>query len=164
MSILMVLTSNDRLGGTGKKTGLWLEEFATPYYIFRDEGVKVVLASPKGGRPPVKSLKHRRIRQGAFSRTKRPCTHSRIPHSFRRYGRTITVRFSTQADTVRSGTSRRMLTRSRSLKHSSRLTSRWAPFAMDRQHFATRKAPMEHLSFKEKQSQAFRTRKRRRWA
>jgi putative intracellular protease/amidase len=53
MSILMVLTSNDRLGDTGKKTGLWLEEFATPYYIFRDEGVKVVLASPKGGRPPV---------------------------------------------------------------------------------------------------------------
>jgi putative intracellular protease/amidase len=53
MSILMVLTSNDRLGDTGKKTGLWLEEFTTPYYIFRDEGVKVVLASPKGGRPPI---------------------------------------------------------------------------------------------------------------
>lgn len=40
MSILMVLTSHDRLGDTGKPTGLWLEEFATPYYIFRDEGVK----------------------------------------------------------------------------------------------------------------------------
>lgn len=53
MSILMVLTSNDRLGATGQKTGLWLEEFATPYYIFRDEGVKVVLASPKGGKPPI---------------------------------------------------------------------------------------------------------------
>lgn len=53
MSILMVLTSNDRLGSIGKKTGLWLEEFATPYYIFRDEGVKVALASPKGGRPPI---------------------------------------------------------------------------------------------------------------
>ena len=53
MSILMVLTSHDRLGDTGKPTGLWLEEFATPYYIFRDEGVKVVLASPKGGRPPI---------------------------------------------------------------------------------------------------------------
>jgi len=53
MSILMVVTSNDRLGDTGKKTGLWLEEFATPYYIFRDEGVKVVLASPRGGRPPI---------------------------------------------------------------------------------------------------------------
>ena len=53
MSILMVLTSHDRLGDTGKPTGLWLEEFATPYYIFRDEGVKVVLASLKGGRPPI---------------------------------------------------------------------------------------------------------------
>jgi len=53
MSILMVLTSRDRLGDTGKPTGLWLEEFATPYYIFRDEGVKVVLASPKGGMPPI---------------------------------------------------------------------------------------------------------------
>ena len=53
MSILMVITSHDRLGDTGKPTGLWLEEFATPYYIFRDEGVKVVLASPKGGKPPI---------------------------------------------------------------------------------------------------------------
>jgi len=53
MSILMVLTSNDRLGDTGKKTGLWLEEFATPYHIFRDASVKVTLASPKGGRPPI---------------------------------------------------------------------------------------------------------------
>ena len=53
MSILMVVTSNDRLGDTGKKTGLWLEEFVTPYYIFRDDGIKVVLASPRGGRPPI---------------------------------------------------------------------------------------------------------------
>jgi putative intracellular protease/amidase len=53
MSILIVITSNDRLGDTGKPTGLWLEEFATPYYIFRDEGIKVVLASPKGGKPPI---------------------------------------------------------------------------------------------------------------
>ncbi len=53
MSILMILTSNDRLGDTGKKTGVWFEEFATPYYIFRDEGAKVVLASPRGGRPPI---------------------------------------------------------------------------------------------------------------
>lgn len=53
MSILIVVTSHDRLDETGKPTGLWLEEFATPYYIFRDEGVTVVLASPKGGRPPI---------------------------------------------------------------------------------------------------------------
>lgn len=53
MRILMVLTSHDRLGDTGEKTGFWLEEFATPYYVFKDAGVEVVLASPKGGLPPL---------------------------------------------------------------------------------------------------------------
>ena len=53
MKILMVLTSHDRLGDTGKKTGFWLEEFAAPYYVFKDAGVDVVLASPKGGQPPL---------------------------------------------------------------------------------------------------------------
>lgn len=53
MHILMVLTSHDRLGTTGKKTGFWLEEFAAPYYVFHDAGVKVTLASPKGGQPPL---------------------------------------------------------------------------------------------------------------
>lgn len=53
MKILMVLTSHDQLGDTGRKTGFWLEEFATPYYVFRDAGAEVVLASPKGGQPPV---------------------------------------------------------------------------------------------------------------
>jgi putative intracellular protease/amidase len=53
MKILMVLTSHDRLGDTGKKTGFWLEEFAAPYYVFKDAGVDVVLASPNGGRPPL---------------------------------------------------------------------------------------------------------------
>ena len=53
MSILIVVTSNDRLGDTGKPTGVWLEELATPDHIFRDEGAKVVLASPKGGKPPI---------------------------------------------------------------------------------------------------------------
>ena len=52
--ILMVLTSHDRLGDTGKKTGFWLEEeFAAPYYVFKDAGVEVTLASPKGGAPPL---------------------------------------------------------------------------------------------------------------
>ncbi|MEM6421968.1 MAG: type 1 glutamine amidotransferase domain-containing protein, partial [Pseudomonadota bacterium] len=50
--ILMVLTSHDRLGETGKKTGYWLEELAAPYFAFRDAGLEVTLASPKGGRPP----------------------------------------------------------------------------------------------------------------
>ncbi len=53
MKILMVLTSHDQLGNTGRKTGFWLEEFAAPYFVFRDAGVKLTLASPKGGQPPV---------------------------------------------------------------------------------------------------------------
>ena len=51
--ILMVLTSHDRLGDTGKKTGFWLEEFAAPYFVFKDAGADVTLASPKGGQPPL---------------------------------------------------------------------------------------------------------------
>jgi len=53
MKILMVLTSHDQLGGTGRKTGFWLEELAAPYYVFKDSGAQVTLASPKGGRPPL---------------------------------------------------------------------------------------------------------------
>jgi putative intracellular protease/amidase len=51
--VLMVLTSHDRLGDTGKQTGFWLEEFAAPYYVLRDAGIEITLASPKGGQPPV---------------------------------------------------------------------------------------------------------------
>jgi putative intracellular protease/amidase len=53
MKILMVLTSHDQLGDTGLKTGFWLEEFAAPYFVFRDAGVELTLASPKGGQPPL---------------------------------------------------------------------------------------------------------------
>jgi len=53
MKILMVLTSHDQLGSTGKKTGFWLEEFAAPYYVFADAGAQVTLASPAGGQPPL---------------------------------------------------------------------------------------------------------------
>lgn len=53
MNILMVLTSHDELGNTGQKTGFWLEEFAAPYFVFRDAGAKLTLASPKGGQPPI---------------------------------------------------------------------------------------------------------------
>ena len=53
MKILMVLTSHDQLGDTGRKTGFWLEEFAAPYFVFRDAGVQLTLASPKGGQPPI---------------------------------------------------------------------------------------------------------------
>ncbi|MGM0542149.1 MAG: type 1 glutamine amidotransferase domain-containing protein [Pseudomonadota bacterium] len=51
--ILMVLTSHADLGNTGEKTGFWIEEFATPYYAFKDAGLEVVLASPAGGQPPI---------------------------------------------------------------------------------------------------------------
>jgi putative intracellular protease/amidase len=53
MKILMVLTSHDQLGTTGRPTGFWLEEFAAPYFVFRDAGVELTLASPKGGQPPI---------------------------------------------------------------------------------------------------------------
>jgi putative intracellular protease/amidase len=51
--ILMVLTSHDKLGDTGEKTGFWLEEFAAPYYVFKDAGADVTVASPQGGQPPI---------------------------------------------------------------------------------------------------------------
>ena len=53
MKILMVLTSHDQLGNTGQKTGFWLEEFASPYYVFKDAKAEITLASPKGGQPPL---------------------------------------------------------------------------------------------------------------
>lgn len=53
MKVLMVLTSHDKLGDTGEKTGLWLEEFAAPYYVFKDSGAAITLASPKGGQTPL---------------------------------------------------------------------------------------------------------------
>jgi putative intracellular protease/amidase len=53
MKILQVLTSHDQLGNTGRKTGFWLEEGAAPYFVFKDAGVDLTLASPKGGQPPM---------------------------------------------------------------------------------------------------------------
>ncbi len=53
MKIVFVLTSHDLLGNTGQKTGFWIEEFATPYYVLSDAGAKIIIASPKGGQPPV---------------------------------------------------------------------------------------------------------------
>jgi putative intracellular protease/amidase len=53
MNILMVLTSHGKLGNTGRKTGFWLEEFAAPYYVFKDSGATLTMASPLGGEPPL---------------------------------------------------------------------------------------------------------------
>ncbi len=53
MKLLMILTSHDQLGNTGKKTGFWLEEFVAPYYVFMDAGAQITVASPHGGQPPL---------------------------------------------------------------------------------------------------------------
>ena len=53
MKILVVLTSHDQLGDTDRKTGFWLEEFAAPYYVFKDAGAEITIASPLGGHPPI---------------------------------------------------------------------------------------------------------------
>ena len=58
MKVLIILTSHDKLGDTGKKTGFWLEEFASPYYHLKDAGAQVVLASPLGGQPPLDPKSH----------------------------------------------------------------------------------------------------------
>jgi putative intracellular protease/amidase len=84
MKILMVLTSHDRLGDSGQPTGFWLEEFAAPYYVFKDAGEEVVIASPRGGRRRSTrraTIPARRPRQRAASaptrrrrrRSPRPC-------------------------------------------------------------------------------------------
>ncbi|TBU94637.1 type 1 glutamine amidotransferase domain-containing protein [Phytopseudomonas dryadis] len=53
MKVLMVLTSHEQLGNTGRKTGFWLEELAAPYYVFKEAGYEITLASPNGGQPPL---------------------------------------------------------------------------------------------------------------
>ena len=68
MKILMVLTSHDQLGNTGRKTGFWLEEFAGPYYAFREAGAEIVLASPKGGQPPIDPMSTGEDYQTEFTR------------------------------------------------------------------------------------------------
>jgi putative intracellular protease/amidase len=68
MNILMVITSHDQLGNTGRKTGFWLEEFAAPYYTFLDAGVSVTLASPKGGLPPLDPVSDTPEGQTEFTR------------------------------------------------------------------------------------------------
>ena len=65
MKVLMVLTSHDQLGNTGRKTGFWLEELAAPYYVFKDAGAQITLASPKGGHPPLDPNITRRFEKDA---------------------------------------------------------------------------------------------------
>lgn len=58
MKVLIILTSHDRLGDTGEKTGFWLEEFASPFYQLKDAGAQITLASPRGGQPPLDPKSH----------------------------------------------------------------------------------------------------------
>lgn len=51
--VLFVVTSNDKLGNTGEKTGFWSEEFAAPYYELLDKGIEITIASPLGRQPPI---------------------------------------------------------------------------------------------------------------
>ncbi len=69
---MKILTSHNQLGNTGHPTGFWLEEFAVPYFVFRDAGIERTLASPKGGQPPLdpKSLKIKRRRWRGSRRTR----------------------------------------------------------------------------------------------
>src|SRR6516225_8543376 len=69
MKMLMVLTSHDQLGNTGRKTGFWLEEFAAPYFTFLDAGAAVTVASPKGGQPPLDPVSD--TPEGQTERTRR---------------------------------------------------------------------------------------------
>lgn len=68
MNILLVLTSHDQLGDTGLKTGFWLEELAAPYYVFKDAGATLTLASPQGGQPPLDPKSHEAMFQTAETR------------------------------------------------------------------------------------------------
>jgi putative intracellular protease/amidase len=68
MHILMVLTSHDQLGNTGRKTGFWLEEFAAPYFTFLDAGAQLTIASPKGGQPPLDPVSDTPEGQTEFTR------------------------------------------------------------------------------------------------
>ena len=68
MKVLVVLTSHDKLGDTGKKTGFWLEEFAAPYYVFKDAGAEITLASPLGGPPPLDPKSDDAASQTEFTR------------------------------------------------------------------------------------------------
>ncbi len=68
IKVLIILTSHSELGGTGKKTGFWVEEFAAPYYELADAGVEITLASPQGGQPPIDPESEEAVAQTEFTR------------------------------------------------------------------------------------------------
>ena len=134
MKILMVLTSHDKLGNTGRKTGFWLEEFAAPYFTFLDAGAAVTLASPKGGQPPIDPVSD--TPEGQTDSTRRFKQRSRGPggagehHAARRrHGRRTTTRSSIPGATARCGTWPRTRARSPSSRRSTTPASRSPPSA-----------------------------------
>ena len=124
MNILMVLTSHDQLGDTGKKTGFWVEEFAAPYYMLKEAGAAITLASPKGGQPPLdpksdepKSRPNQRNASGQIRRRRRrwptrkslpmcrppSSTPSSIPAAMARCGTCPTTRLHRAHRSLREG-------------------------------------------------------------
>jgi putative intracellular protease/amidase len=116
MKILMVLTSHDQLGNTGRKTGFWLEELAAPYYVFRDAGAQITLASPKGGRPPLDPKSNEPSFQTDITRRfeKDADAEAQLEKTLRldSMNRKTTIPSSTPAAMVRCGTSRKTRIRS----------------------------------------------------
>jgi len=104
MKILMVLTSHDQLGDTGEKTGFWLEEFAAPYYVFKDAGAEVTLASPKGGQPPLDPKSDARSASAMTGRHRQNC---RARQNSVASALTTTMRFSTREAMALFGTWRK---------------------------------------------------------
>src|SRR5271169_3617710 len=114
MRILVVLTSHDQLGNTGRKTGFWLEELAAPYYVFKDAGHEITLVSPKGGRPPLDPKSNEpefapTLRAGS-RRTRLRKPSSTRPFAWTASGRKTSTPSSIQAATVRCGISPRTST------------------------------------------------------
>ncbi len=107
MKVLMVITSHDQLGNTGRKTGFWLEELAAPYYVFKDAGVEITLASPKGGRPPLDPKSNepdfRTDLTVRFEKDAAAEGNSTRPFALTVSGRKISTASSTRAATGRCG-------------------------------------------------------------
>lgn len=111
MKILMVLTSHDQLGDTGRKTGFWLEEFAAPYFVFRDAGVQLTLASPKGAaaaRSEERLTRKSDARHGAVQSGQGGADSAfAVGQASRRKGGGFRTQYSTWAGTAPCGTSRK---------------------------------------------------------
>lgn len=107
MKILMVLTSHDQLGNTGKKTGFWLEEFAAPYYAFKDAGAEITLVSPAGGQPPLDPKAMSPVRRPpkptGSARTLQRNWHWPIPGAWPRSALTILMPCFIPVDMARCG-------------------------------------------------------------